>query len=138
MYFELLAIISCFGWAVFIAYTDLCTYRITNPSLVAGFALVWPSLFLLDQKFGFTSGFFVTAVAVSVAGLASFIGMGDVKLILFIAPWLQYKNMSKTLLMLIAVSWLQMMVVSLMHRGFPKKIAFAPAILLAAALNMAT
>ena len=138
MHLELCAFISCLWWAAFIAYTDLRTYRITNSSLVVRLVLIWPSLFLLDQKFRFTAGFFVTAVAVSVAGLASFIGMGDVKLILFIAPWLQYKNMSKTLLILIAVSWQQMMVVSLMHRGFPKKIAFAPAILLAAALNMAT
>jgi hypothetical protein len=64
--------------------------------------------------------------------------MGDVKLILFIAPWLRYENMSKTLLLLIAVSWLHLVVVSLMLRGFPKRIAFAPAILLAAALNLAT
>ena len=138
MHLELFAFIACLWWAAVIAYTDLRTYRITNSSLVIGLVLIWPSLFLLDQKFQITSGFFVLSVTTLVAGLASFVGMGDVKLILFIAPWLRYQNMSKTLLLLIAVAWLQLMVVSLMLRGFPKRIAFAPAILLAAALNMAT
>ena len=138
MHLELLALIACLWWAVVIAYTDLRTFRITNSSLVIGLVLIWPSLFLLDQKFQITPEFFVLSVTALVAGLASFVGMGDVKLILFIAPWLRYQNMSKTLLLLIMVAWLQLMVVSLIHRGFPKRIAFAPAILLAAALNMAT
>ena len=138
MQLELFALIACLWWAAVIAYTDLRTYRITNSSLVIGLVLIWPSLFLLDLNFQITAEFFVISVAALVAGLASFVGMGDVKLILFIAPWLRYQNMSKTLLLLIAVVWLQLMVVSLMHRGFPKRIAFAPAILLAAALNMAT
>ena len=138
MQLELFALIACLWWAAVIAYTDLRTFRITNSSLVLGLVLIWPSLFLLDLNFQITAEFFVISVAALVAGLASFVGMGDVKLILFIAPWLRYQNMSKTLLLLIAVVWLQLMVVSLMHRGFPKRIAFAPAILLAAALNMAT
>ena len=138
MHLELFALIACLWWAAVIAYTDLRTFRITNSSLVIGLVLIWPSLFLLDLNFQITAEFFVISVAALVAGLASFVGMGDVKLILFIAPWLRYQNMSKTLLLLSAVAWLQLMVVSLIHRGFPKRIAFAPAILLAAALNMAT
>ena len=138
MHLELFALIACLWWAAVIAYTDLRTFRITNSSLALGLVLIWPSLFLLDLNFQITAEFFVISVAALVAGLASFVGMGDVKLILFIAPWLRYQNMSKTLLLLVTVAWLQLMVVSLMHRGFPKRIAFAPAILLAAALNMAT
>ena len=138
MHLEMFALIACLWWAAVIAYSDLCTYRITNSSLVIGLVLIWPSLFLLDLNFQITADFFVLSATALVAGLASFVGMGDVKLILFIAPWLRYQNMSKTLLLLSAVAWLQLMVVSLMHRGFPKRIAFAPAILLAAALNMAT
>ena len=138
MHLELFALIACLWWAAVIAYTDLRTFRITNSSLVLGLVLIWPSLFLLDLNFQITAEFFVISVAALVAGLASFVGMGDVKLILFLAPWLHFENMSKTLFFLITVAWLQLMVVSLMHRGFPKRIAFAPAILLAAALNMAT
>ena len=138
MYLELFALVACILWALVIAFTDLRTYRITNSSLVVGLALIWPSLALLDQRIQITAGFFVLLIAALVAALASFIGMGDAKLILFLAPWLHFENMSKTLLLLVAVSWLQLIVVSLMHGGFPKRIAFAPAILLAAALNMAT
>ncbi len=138
VYLELFALVVCIVWAAVITYTDLRTYRITNSSLAFGLGLIWPSLFLLDQNFRVTSGFLVVSIAALTAGLVSFVGMGDVKLILFIAPWLRYENMSKTLLLLIAVSWLHLVVVSLMLRGFPKRIAFAPAILLAAALNMAT
>lgn len=138
MYLELLALGTCILWAMVIAHRDLLSYRISNPSLLMGLALVWPSLLLLDQKFQFTSGVFVTAVTALVAGMTSSVGMGDVKLILFLAPWLKYENMSKVLFVLIGVSWLQLIVISLKHRGFPKRIAFAPAILLAAALNMAT
>ena len=138
MYLELLALGTCTLWAMDIAYRDLLTYRISNLSLLMGLALVWPSLLLLDQKFQFTAGVFVTAVVALVAGITSSAGMGDVKLILFLAPWLNYENMSKGLFILIGVSWLQLIVISLKRRGFPKRIAFAPAILLAAALNMAT
>ena len=138
MYLELLALGTCTLWAMVIAYRDLLTYRISNLYLLMGLALVWPSLLLLDQKFQFTAGVLVTAFAALVAGITSSVGMGDVKLILFLAPWLNYENMSKGLFILIGVSWLQLIVISLKHRGFPKRIAFAPAILLAAALNMAT
>ena len=138
MYFELFAVIACLWWAAVTAYTDLRTYRITNSSLALGLALVWPSLFLLDQKFQITPKFFIIAVTALVAGLTSLVGMGDVKLVLFLAPWLRYENMKDPLILMIAVTWLQLMVISLMNRGFPKRIAFAPAILLTAALNMAT
>jgi hypothetical protein len=64
--------------------------------------------------------------------------MGDVKLVLFLAPWLHYENFNRSLFLLVLIAWLQLIVLSLKHRGFPQRIAFAPAILLAAALNMAT
>jgi len=71
-------------------------------------------------------------------GLVSLVGMGDAKLLMFLAPWLHYENLSKALITLMALSWLQLIVISLKHRHIPKRIAFAPAILLAAAVNMAT
>jgi Flp pilus assembly protein protease CpaA len=138
MYFKISAFTFCLIWGAVIAYQDLRTYRITNKALGLGLVLIWPSLFLLEQEFQISTGFLVLSLAVFLAGLLSIIGMGDAKLILFLAPWLHYESLSKTLLLLIAVSWLQLIVVSLMHGGFPKRIAFAPAILLAAALNMAT
>jgi Flp pilus assembly protein protease CpaA len=138
MYLDLLALTACIVWALVVAYTDLLTFRISNFSLVVGLLLIWPSLFLLDQRFQLTLGFLVLSIAAFVAGLASWAGMGDAKLVIFAAPWLHYETLNKTLIVLLAVSWAQLIVLSLMHRAFPKRIAFAPAILLAGALNMAT
>jgi hypothetical protein len=64
--------------------------------------------------------------------------MGDVKLMLLLAPWIQHAGLGFSFVLLIGFSWLQLIAISLIQRSFPKRIAFAPAILLAAALNMAT
>jgi Flp pilus assembly protein protease CpaA len=138
MYFQLVALFVCIAWAAFVVQRDLRSYRITNASLTLGLALVWPSLFMLDQRFQISSGVLVISTTALLAGLVSFIGMGDVKLVLFLAPWLHYENFNRSLFLLVLISWLQLIVLSRKHRCFPQRIAFAPAILLAAALNMAT
>ena len=138
MYLKISAFTVCLIWGVVLAYQDLRTYRITNKSLGFGLVLIWPSLFLLDQRFQISSGVLVISTTALLAGLVSFIGMGDVKLVLFLAPWLHYENFNRSLFLLVLIAWLQLIVLSLKHRGFPQRIAFAPAILLAAALNMAT
>lgn len=138
MNLDSLALTICVLWAVVIAQMDLITYRIANSSLALGLALVWPSLLLIDQRLQVSAWVLVFAVAALAAGLASLVGMGDVKLLLFLAPWLHYDNMRNPLALLVAISWLQLIAISLIQRRFPKRIAFAPAILLAAALNMAT
>jgi len=119
-------------------FLDLTRYRISNTSLTLGLVLIWPSLYLNDQRFQITLAVLALAVVAFAAGLASLVGMGDVKLLLFFAPWLDYENLSNALILLIVISWLQLLTISLIQRHFPKQIAFAPAILLAVALNMAT
>jgi Flp pilus assembly protein protease CpaA len=128
----------CALWAVAIAVMDLHTYRITNISLILGLLLVWPALRLIEEKFQFSLGVISFTVIASLAGLASLIGMGDVKLLLFLAPWLHYDNLRNPIFLLIALSWLQLTAELVLKRSFPQRIAFAPAILAAAALNMAT
>jgi Flp pilus assembly protein protease CpaA len=128
----------CALWAVAIAVMDLHTYRITNISLILGLLLVWPALRLIEEKFQFSLGVISFTVIASLAGLASLIGMGDVKLLLFLAPWLHYDNLRNPIFLLIALSWLQLIAELVLKRSFPQRIAFAPAILAAAALNMAT
>jgi Flp pilus assembly protein protease CpaA len=128
----------CALWAVAIAVMDLHTYRITNFSLILGLLLVWPALRLIEEKFQFSLGVFAFMVIAALAGLASLIGMGDVKLLLFLAPWLHYDNLRNPIFLLIALSWLQLIAELVLKRSFPQRIAFAPAILAAAALNMAT
>ena len=128
----------CALWAVAIAVMDLHTYRITNFSLISGLLLVWPALWLIEGKFQFSLGVLAFMVIASLAGLASLIGMGDVKLLLFLAPWLHYDNLRNPIFLLIALAWLQLTAELVLKRSFPQRIAFAPAILAAAALNMAT
>lgn len=138
MTFDSLALDICIIWAVAIALMDLITYRISNSSLVLGIFLVWPALRLADQRFQITLAVLVLAVVALAAGLASLVGMGDVKLLLFLAPWLHYDNLRNPFTLLIALSWLQLTAGLVFQRIFPQRIAFAPAILAAAALNMAT
>jgi len=138
MTFDSLALGGCVIWAVSIAIMDLRTYRISNFSLVVGLFLVWPALFMLQEEFQFSLQVLAFVVITLVIGLASLIGMGDVKLLLFAAPWLHFENVRNPLILLIVLSWLQLMAVLVLKRSFPQRIAFAPAILAALALNMAT
>jgi len=138
MTFSSLALTVCIIWAVTIATIDLITFRIYNSALLVGVFLVWPSLYLIGQSFSLSLAGLAFTLVVSTAGLTSLIGMGDVKLLLFAAPWLHFENARNSLILLIALSWLQLMAVLVLKRSFPQRIAFAPAILAAAALNMAT
>ena len=138
MTFDWLAFSICIIWAVTIATIDLITYKISNRSLALGVFLVWPALLLVGQRFALTLSALVLVVVALACGLTSVVGMGDVKLLLFLAPWLHYENVRNPLILLIGFSWIQLMAELVINRRFPKRIAFAPAILAAAALNMAT
>jgi Flp pilus assembly protein protease CpaA len=138
MSFDSLALTVCIIWAVTIATLDLITFRIHNSSLLMGLFLVWPALFFIGQSFTLSLAVLTFTLLVSAAGLISLIGMGDVKLLLFAAPWLHFENVRNPLILLIVLSWLQLMAVLVLKRSFPQRIAFAPAILAALALNMAT
>jgi len=135
---DLLALIVCSIWAIAIATIDLLTFRIFNKSLALGALLVWPAFLLIGQEFHFTLVSFAFVVFALFFGFASLIGMGDVKLLIFLAPWLHYANVRNPLILLVALAWLQLAFDLVFKRSFPRQIALAPAILAAAALNMAT
>ena len=138
MTFDLLALTVCIIWAMTVAIIDLITFRIHNSSLLVGVFLVWPALYLIEQRVQITLDSLAFVILALVCGFASFLGMGDVKLVLFVAPWLHFENMRNPLILLIALSWLQLTAGLVIKRSFPQRIAFAPAILAAVALNMAT
>jgi len=135
---DLLALVVCSIWAIAIATIDLLTFRISNKLLALGALLVWPAFLLTGQEFHFTLASFAFVLVTLFCGFASLIGMGDVKLIIFLAPWLHYPNVRNPLILLIALAWFQLAFGLVAKRSFPHRIAFAPAILAAAALNMAT
>jgi len=138
MTLNLIALGICIIWALAIGLIDLISFRIHNSSLVFGLVTIWPALFLMGQRLELSLAVLAFSLLVLTAGLTSLVGMGDVKLVLFVAPWLHYANMRNPLFLLIVLSWLQLTVGLLIKGTFPRRIAFAPAILAAVVLNMAT
>jgi Flp pilus assembly protein protease CpaA len=135
---EYLALGICLIWAISVALNDLLTYRISNFSLIFGLVLIYPALVLLGEQFELSLEVLAFAAVVTVAGFSALIGMGDVKLLLFAAPWLHFENVRNPLILLFVLSWLQLTAGLVIKGSFPQRIAFAPAILAAVALNMAT
>ena len=138
MTLDSLALGICLIWAAIIGLIDLISFRIYNSALLIGVFLVWPALFLIGQSFTLSLAVLAFTLLVLTAGLTSLVGMGDAKLLLFVAPWLHYENVRNPLILLIALSWLQLTAELVIKGSFPQRIAFAPAILAAVALNMAT
>ena len=127
-----------FAWGGRVAYLDLRTFRIANTDLFFGFLIYWPVMFIHERiSFGYIglSLLFISAVVVGFSGL---IGMGDIKLFLIFAPWLHLDNWLAATVLLIVIPWLQIGLAVIRVRSIPAKIAFAPAILLAVAVNMAS
>ena len=130
--------VICLLWAAAIALIDLLTYRVSNSSLIWGLVVVWPSLYLMKQNFSLSLKVLTFAFVTVLIGLSNVLGMGDVKLLLFLAPWLHFQDLRNPALVLMGLSWLQLTLEVVVKRKLPQRIAFAPAILAAAALNLAT
>ena len=135
---QALSLIVVLTWGASVMIRDLATFRISNRSIILSVIVLWPALYLLDLRMHLNFGLFGICCIVLLSGLTSLVGMGDVKLILILAPWIRQGNLGFSIVLLIGITWLQLIAMSLMQRRLPKRIAFAPAILLAAALNMAT
>lgn len=135
---QALSLIVVLTWGAAVMIRDIVTFRISNRSIVFGVTFFWPALYLLNLRMQLNFTLFGMCCIVLLFGLTSLIGMGDVKLILILAPWIRQGDLGFSIVLLIGIAWLQLIAMSLMQRRLPKRIAFAPAILLAAALNMAT
>ena len=138
MVLQFLALAVCLIWGAGVILSDLTTFKISNRSISWGVVLLWPAFYLLNLRVQLTLFLLLLCALVLIAGLSSLIGMGDMKLMLLLAPWINQEKIAISFSLLIAFSWLQLIAITLKQRRFPKRIAFAPAILFAAALNMAT
>ena len=138
MVLQFLALAVCLIWGAEVILRDLATFRISNRSVSWGLVLLWTAFYLLNLRVQLTLFLLLLCALVLMAGLSSLIGMGDMKLMLVLAPWINQEKIAISFSLLIAFSWLQLIAITLKQRRFPKRIAFAPAILFAAALNMAT
>ena len=135
---QALSLIVVITWGASVMIRDLATFRISNRSIILGVIFLWPALYLLNLRMHLNFALFGICSIVALFGLTSLVGMGDVKLILILAPWIRQDDLGFSIVLLIGITWLQLIAMSLIERRLPKRIAFAPAILLAAALNMAT
>ena len=138
MFFEYFWFALLIFWGCLVAYRDLATYRISNSDLRVGFIVVWPGMFFLGQNILSVTRLGLLATCVIIVGFFGLIGMGDVKLLLIFAPWIHLESWLPATTSLIAIAWVQIGISLIRHRSFPKKVAFAPAILLAMAVNLAS
>ena len=138
MFAEFFWLIVLAAWGCRVAYLDLRTFRIANRDLGFGVLIIWPGMLIFNQEFLGLKGV-VTAITCSILiGLSGLVGMGDVKLFLIFAPWLRPESWLSATTVLIAFTWVQIAIFMIRDRFFPQKVAFAPAILLAVAVNMAS
>jgi Flp pilus assembly protein protease CpaA len=114
------------------------TYRISNSDIGLGLILFWPAMFFLNLNILSITSLFLLIVSSIFIGLFGLVGMGDVKLFLIFAPWLRPESWLSATTVLIAFTWVQIAIFMIRDRSFPQKVAFAPAILLAVAVNMAS
>jgi Flp pilus assembly protein protease CpaA len=124
--------------ALFISIQDVRTFRIANGALfMVSFPSI-PALLVLGQHFSIHLEIFIVATAMLVLGLKNLLGMGDVKLLTLLLPWLHQDHLVQFLIFVTLIAWLEIPMIMIKSRKMPSRVAMAPAILIAAALNMAT
>lgn len=126
------------AWGCRVAYLDLRTFRIANSDLGFGLLIIWPGMLIFSHEYLGFKGAVPIIICCVLIGFSGLVGMGDVKLVLLFAPWLQRENWLAATLVLLAIVWAQIVVTLARDRSLPQKVAFAPAILLALAVNMAS
>ena len=138
MYSQTLAFGLLLIVALFISIQDVRTFRIANGALfLVSFPSI-PALLVLGQHFSIHVEIFIVAAAMLVLGLKNLLGMGDVKLLSLLLPWLHQDHLMQFLLFVTLIAWLEIPMIMIKSRKIPARVAMAPAILIAAALNMAT
>jgi len=138
MYLHMLAFGLLLIAALFISIQDVRTFRIANGALfMVSFPSI-PALLVLGQHFSIHLEIFIVAAAMLVLGLKNLLGMGDVKLLTLLLPWLHQDHLVQFLIFVTLIAWLEIPMIMIKSRKMPSRVAMAPAILIAAALNMAT
>jgi Flp pilus assembly protein protease CpaA len=138
MYSQTLAFGLLLIAALFVSIQDVRTFRIANRALfLVSFPSI-PALLVLGQHFSIHLEIFIVAAALLVLGLKNLLGMGDVKLLTLLLPWLHQDHLVQFLIFLTLFAWLEIPMIMIKSRKMPSRVAMAPAILIAAALNMAT
>jgi Flp pilus assembly protein protease CpaA len=138
MYLRLLALAIMIGWATWIVCYDLKHHLISNKSLLVGFLVIYPLCNFLGLKPAFDSKLAVLVGVLILITLLDLIGAGDTKLLIISLPWLDLSNWQMTALAFSLLILCQVLLIRVMERKIPTRIALAPAILLASAVNLAS
>lgn len=125
-------------WALWVAGYDLRYHLIRNRLLLLSFSILWPILWIAGQRIQIELSSIYFIGLLGIAGLINLIGMGDLKLALIVVPWLYPDKWQISLTFFVIAIWVQIVLVTAIERKFPKRIALAPALLLACAVNLAT
>ncbi len=138
MFFQVAALAVIIGWAGWVALYDLKNHLIRNRSLLFGLLVIYPLCYfielqpMIDARIATLSG-----VLISMA-LLDLIGAGDAKLLILMLPWLESRNLQMSLLTFSILIVGHVLVFWVIARKIPTRIALAPAILLAGAVNLAS
>jgi len=138
MYIRIAGFVFLTLWSVQISRYDLKFHVIRNRTLLISLPLICLALKVCGFEFRVDRSTFELALLALGLGCCNAIGMGDVKLIFMMAPWFNPENWPITIVSLAIVTWVQLLIFLVFFRVLPGRIAFAPAILIAGALNMAT
>ena len=138
MYPRVLALTVIIGWATWIACYDLKHHLIRNKSLLFGIFVIYPLCHFLGLKPAFDSKLAVLVGVLILITLLDLIGAGDTKLLIISLPWLDLSNWQMTALAFSFLILCQVLFIRAIARKIPTRIALAPAILLASAVNLAS
>lgn len=138
MYLCLLTLTIMIGWAAWIAGYDLKHHLIKNESLLFGILVIYPLCISLGWKPAFDSQLAVLVGVLSLITLLDLIGAGDTKLVIISLPWLDLSNWQMTAVAFSILIFCQVLLIRAIARKIPTRIALAPAILLASAVNLAS
>ena len=97
---QALSLIVVITWGASVMIRDLATFRISNRSIILGVIFLWPALYLLNLRMHLNFDLFGICSIVALFGLTSLVGMGDVKLILILAPWIRQDDLGFSIVLL--------------------------------------
>ena len=138
MFFQVAALAVIIGWAGWVALYDLKNHLIRNRSLLFGLLVIYPLCYFIELQPMISARIAaLSGVLISMA-LLDLIGAGDAKLLILMLPWLESRNLQMSLLTFSILIVGHVLVFWVIARKIPTRIALAPAILLAGAVNLAS
>lgn len=138
MFFQVAALAVIIGWAGWVALYDLKNHLIRNRSLLFGLLVIYPLCYFIELQPMISARIAALSCVLISMALLDLIGAGDAKLLILMLPWLELRNLQMSLLAFSILIVGHVLVLWVIARKIPTRIALAPAILLAGAVNLAS